>query len=274
MLRQETRKASLRHPTYGYRRVWAKLVKQYPGLHRSRLYRIWKGEGLALPPKKKRRGRKMGEGPRMPHRARYPNHVWCYDFVKVRLATGQSVRILTLLDECTRESLGLFIAISIPASKVRSFLEEAAQRRGCLPEYLRSDNGPEFIEQALNQWLQENGTRPIFIQPGSPWQNGKCESFNGKFREEFLDRHPHLTLKELTIRTEWWRSYYNQERPHSSLDYKTPSEFANLWYSQNPVNPPPTGTEPLRAANWGERSSQSPISRSKRFLAGSTTASL
>lgn len=183
--------------------------------------------------------------------------MWTYDFLKVRLVNGQSARILALVDEFTRECLGFHIARSIPAEVVRSFLEQIISEQGRIPEYMRSDNGPEFIEKALNAWLREQGTRPTFITPGSPWENGKCESFNGKFRKEFLDRHMHLTLKGLQIQSEWWRQHYNTERPHSALDYQTPSEFAQAWYNR---------TKALRAPNKGECCNLSPVRRSRRFL--------
>jgi putative transposase len=262
-LRKEIRNQALKHPTYGYRRVWAVLRK--PTLHKSRVYRLWKVEGLALPPKKRKRRKRFGQGFLSPPKALYPNHVWTYDFVKVWLRNGQGIRILTLIDECTRECLGLYIARSIPASKVLEFLKQVMQERQGIPEYLRSDNGPEFIETSLNQWLREKGTRPVFITPGSPWENGKCESFNGKFRDEFLNRHIHTSLKMLQVQAEWWRQYYNKERPHSALDYQTPFEFTQAWYNQHreEMSFP---TEAPKAPSVGESLDHLPTRRSKRFL--------
>lgn len=264
-LRQEIKTAALKHPCYGYRRIWAKLRNTWSKpLYKSRVYRIWKAEMLALPPRKKKRKR-TGKGFLPPPKAMYPNHVWTYDFVKVWLSNGQGIRILTLIDEFTRECLGLYIARSIPASKVLEFLKQVMQDRQAIPEYLRSDNGPEFIEAALNEYLKEKGTRPVFITPGSPWENGKCESFNGKFRDEFLNRHIHPSLKMLQIQAQWWRQYYNQERPHSALDYQTPSEFAQAWYNRKSaeVSSPP---EAPRAPSVGESLDHLPTRRSKRFL--------
>jgi putative transposase len=233
-LRQVVREEALRHPTYGYRRIaWRLKTRRGLVVHASRVYRLWRLEGLALPPRRKKRNKRVGQGEQPPPRALYPNHVWTYDFVKVRLRNGGYLRILVLLDEFTRECLGFYIARSIPASKVLSFLQGVIASRGGGPEYLRSDNGPEFIESCLNAWLKEQGTRPVFITPGSPWENGKCESFNGKFRAEFLDRHVHFSLKMLQIQAEWWRSYYNRERPHSALDYQTPAAFAQAWYHEH-----------------------------------------
>jgi putative transposase len=231
-LTQIIREEALKHPTYGYRRIaWRLRQKRGIAVYDSRVYRLWHKAGLSLKRGKKKRKR-VGNGEQPPPRALYPNHVWTYDFVKLRLRNGSYVRILVLLDEFTRECLGFFIARSIPASKVLSFLQAVMAERGAVPEYLRSDNGPEFIEAALNAWLKEQGVRPTFITPGSPWENGKCESFNGKFREEFLDRNVHFSLRMLEIQAEWWRTYYNQERPHSALNYQTPSEFAQAWYNQ------------------------------------------
>lgn len=224
------REEALKHPVYGYRRIhWRLTKKRGIPVTTSMVYRIWRSEGLALKPQRKKRGRRYGQGLQPPPKALYPNHVWTYDFLKLRLHHGGYLRILALLDEFTRECLGFHIARSIPASKVLEFLQEVIAERGVAPEYLRSDNGPEFIEKSLNAWLNEQGTRPVFITPGSPWENGKCESFNGKFRAEFLDRNIHYSLKMLQIQANWWRKHYNQERPHSALDYQTPSEFAQAW---------------------------------------------
>lgn len=257
MLRSRIRALSLKHPVYGYRRIWAILTrKEGLNVHKSQIYRLWRAEGLSLKRGRKKKKR-VGKGELPPPLASYPNHVWTYDFLKVRLVNGQSARILALVDEFTRECLGFHIARSIPAEVVRSFLEQIISEQGRIPEYMRSDNGPEFIEKALNAWLREQGTRPTFITPGSPWENGKCESFNGKFRKEFLDRHMHLTLKGLQIQSEWWRQHYNTERPHSALDYQTPSEFAQAWYNR---------TKALRAPNKGECCNLSPVRRSRRFL--------
>lgn len=233
---ENIREEALKHPTYGYRRIaWCLRQKRGIPVHNSRVYRLWRKAGLSLKRGKKKRKR-VGNGEQPPPRALYPNHVWTYDFVKLRLHNGSYLRILVLLDEFTRECLGFFIARSIPASKVLTFLEAVMTERGAVPEYLRSDNGPEFIEAALNAWLKEQGVRPTFITPGSPWENGKCESFNGKFRKEFLDRNVHFSLRMLQIQAEWWRTYYNQERPHSALDYQTPVEFAQAWYNKQKEN--------------------------------------
>jgi len=229
---ENIREEALKHPTYGYRRIaWRLRQKRGIAVHNSRVYRLSHKAGLSLKPGKKKRKR-VGKGEQPPPRALHPNHVWTYDFVKLRLHNGSYLRILVLLDEFTRECLGFFMARSIPASKVLTFLQAVMAQREAIPEYLRSDNGPEFIEAALNAWLKEQGVRPTFITPGSPWENGKCESFNGKFRKEFLDRNVHFSLRMLQIQAEWWRTYYNQERPHSALDYQTPSESAQAWYSQ------------------------------------------
>ena len=152
------------------------------------------------------------------------NQIWTYDFVFDEAVSGRKLKMLTLIDEYTRECLAVEVDTSITSLKVRQILERICLQRG-FPKAIRSDNGSEFIGQAVNDWLQRNGISPIFIAPGKPWQNGKCESFNGKLRDECLSREWFRSLREARVVIETWRRFYNTERPHSSLGYLTPVEF-------------------------------------------------
>lgn len=157
-------------------------------------------------------------------KAEKPNQVWTYDFVFDQSVSGRSLKMLTLIDEFTRECLAVEVGISIRSERVRKILQRVCADKGS-PELMRSDNGSEFIGKAVNEWLAKNGIKPIFIEPGKPWQNGKGESFNGKLRDECLSREWFSSVKEAQVVIEGWRKFYNEERPHSSLGYLTPLEF-------------------------------------------------
>jgi transposase InsO family protein len=162
------------------------------------------------------------------NKAEYPNHVWSYDFLEDRTERGGKLRILAIIDEFTRESLSIKIASLIPALAVQGILEWLFLVRGT-PNFIRSDNGPEFIAKAICQWLKDNGCQTIFIQPGSPWENGYIESFIDKLRDECLNREVFRNGKEARTIVEAWRQEYNNYRPHSSLGYLTPAEFARQY---------------------------------------------
>jgi len=169
------------------------------------------------------------------NKAEYPNHVWSYDFVEDRTEKGGKLRILAIIDEYTRECLAIKVAPSIPSSAVVGVLEWLFLTRG-VPKYLRSDNGPEFVAKAVCQWLETSGCQTLFITPGSPWENGYIESFFDKLRDECLNREVFQNGKEAQTIVEAWRQEYNpskKDRPHSSLDYLTPSEFARQYYEKN-----------------------------------------
>lgn len=168
------------------------------------------------------------------NKAEYPNHVWSYDFVEDRTERGGELRILVIIDEYTRECLAIRAAPSIPASAVVGVLEWLFLIRG-IPGYIRSDNGPEFISRAVCQWLRESGCQTLFIKPGSPWENGYIESFNDKLRDECLNCEIFQSDKEAQAIVEAWRQEYNNYRPHSSLHYLTPVEFARRYYEKNRV---------------------------------------
>src|SRR5918996_2004986 len=220
-LTEHIRELANRHQVYGCLRITAS--GGLPGEPQAGP-RLWKLEGLQLPrckPRKQRRGPK-GEAV---NRAEHYNHVWSYDFLEDRTESGSKLRILTVLDEYTRECLEIRVERSIAAAKVIDALEWLGLVRG-LPKYIRSDNGPEFVAKAIQQWLKDNHCQTIYIEPGSPWENPYIESFNGKLRAECLDQYSFANGGEAQAITTGWREEYNQYRLHSSLSYQTPAEFA------------------------------------------------
>jgi putative transposase len=213
----------VKHPSFGYRRIWAMLARVGIKINLKKVYRLWKQEKLSLPKRKPRKPRAKPTIGIMP-KAEKANQVWTYDFIFDQSLSGKSLKMLTLIDEFTRECLAVEVGVSITSEKVRSVLQRVCLEKG-FPEMLRSDNGSEFIGQAVNNWLSANEIKPIFIEPGKPWQNGKGESFNGKLRDECLSREWFSSVREAQVVIEKWRKFYNTERPHSSLEYLTPSEF-------------------------------------------------
>lgn len=208
------------HPRYGYRRACA-VVRREMVVNHKRVYRLWKQEGLAL----KRRGRRRRSGTStVPLQAWYPGHIWTYDFLHDACLNGRKLKLLTVVDEFTREALAIEVATVLPARQVKVVLERLFHEHGP-PHFLRSDNGPEFLAKLIQTWLREQGTSTLYIEPGCPWQNGKGESFNGRFRDECLNAEVFRNLVEAKVRIEGWRHQYNTERPHSSLGYRTPEEF-------------------------------------------------
>ncbi len=220
---ERVKEMALKYPRFGYRRVWAILRRAGEAVNIKRVHRWWKKLKLQLARKrpKRRRQNVMGIAPT----ATRPNQVWTYDFVFDQVVSGRKLKMLTLVDECTRECLAVEVASSITAEGVRRVLERVCGERG-FPEMIRSDNGSEFIAEATREWLAANNIAPVFIAPGKPWQNGKCESFNGKLRDELLSQRWFSSMWEARVVIESWRKFYNNERPHSSLGYRTPAEFA------------------------------------------------
>ena len=208
---------------YGYRRVTSLLQEAGWRVGRDRVERIWRREGLKVPAKQKPRGRLwLNDGSCVRLRPQHPNHVWSYDFVSAATYDGRALRMLTLIDEYTRESLAIRVGRRLNSLDVIDTLAEVMVTRG-VPEHIRSDNGPEFIARRLRKWLTGLGTRPLYIEPGSPWENGYCESFNSKLRDELLNGEIFYSLKEARVLTERWRVHYNTRRPHSSLGYRPPA---------------------------------------------------
>jgi len=221
---------SLEHPRYGYRMITELLRAEGWKVNRKRVQRIRRREELQVLTKARKTKRKaLRQTQRV--RARHPNEVWSYDFIHDRLENGAALKMLTVLDEFTRECLGILVARSITASGVSGFLEVLVLQRGA-PGNMRSDNGPEFVAAAVKEWAAEQAIRPHYIEPGSPWENGHVESFHGKFRDECLNREVFGNLLEAKVLIEQWRQQYNNKRPHSSLGYRTPREFARQFNSK------------------------------------------
>lgn len=211
-----------RYKRFGYRRTWAMLRREGITVNHKKVYRIRKSLGLTLP---RRRARKPRPGTaQTPCQAAFVNHVWTYDFVFDSLADGRQLKLLTVVDEFTRLCLKIEVGVSIKAKSVITILEALFREYG-RPKFIRSDNGPEFIANELRIWLKENKSQTIYIDRGSPWQNAFCESFNGKLRDECLNMNVFYTRAEAKLLIEMFRRFYNNERPHSSLNYLTPMEF-------------------------------------------------
>lgn len=211
---------------YGYRRITRLLQDAGWQVGRDRVQCIWRREGLKVPAKQKPRGRLwLNDGSCIRLRPERPNHVWSYDFVQARTHEGRSLRLLTLIDEYTRECLAIRVARRLNSHHVIETLGDAMLTYG-VPEHVRSDNGAEMRADRVQKWLGTLGTKPLFIEPGSPWENGYCESFNGKLRDECLNGEIFYSLKEALVMIERWRVHYNTRRPHSSLGYRPPAPAA------------------------------------------------
>ena len=227
-LRSEIVRLASRYGRYGYRRVTALLKRDGWRVNHKRVERIWRQEGLKVPQKQPKRGRLwLNDGSCVRLRPTHRNHVWSYDFVADRTHDGRSLRILTVIDEYSRECLAIVVERRLGSDDVLECLAGLFVRHG-VPEYLRSDNGSEFTAKAVRQWLSRIGVKTLYIEPGSPWENGYNESFNGKLRDERLNGEIFYTLREAQVLIEWWRLEYNNIRPHSSLNYRPPAPEAWL----------------------------------------------
>lgn len=212
---------------YGYKKITALLQHSGWKVGRDRVERIWRREGLKVPKKQRPRRRLwLADGSCLRLRPERANHVWSYDFVHSRTHDGRTLRILTLIDEYTRECLALRVARRMGSREVIETLSEVMMEYG-IPENVRSDNGPEFVAKELREWLGKMGTGTLYIEPGSPWENGYCESFNGKLRDECLNGEIFYSLKEAQIVIGQWREQYNTVRPHASLGYRPPAPVAH-----------------------------------------------
>jgi transposase InsO family protein len=218
-LGQTLRETSGRYPRFGYRRIAVMC-----GHSEARVWRLWHGLKMSLPRRRPRR-RRSGSDIRLPG-ATQPNAVWCYDFVEDRTAMGSKLRLLTVLDEHTRECLAIEVGRYMRAQDVILALSRLMRLYG-KPQHIRSDNGAEFTATAVMKWLRDANVGPAFIEPGKPWQNGFLESFHDKLRSECLNREWFLNVREARVLIERWRQFYNLERPHSSLGYKPPALVAN-----------------------------------------------
>lgn len=237
LLRSQVIKLASQYGRYGYRRIWGLLRMDGWNVNVKRVERIWIQEGLKVPAKQPKRKRLwLNDGSCVRKRAEYPNHVWSYDFVQDRTYEGKKFRMLTVIDEYTRESLAIPVKRNLRSIDVVETLANIFIRRGT-PKYIRSDNGPEFVSAYVRNWLAELKVDTLFITPGSPWENGYNESFNGKLRDELLEREIFYTLKEAKVLVGMWRVNYNTRRPHSSLGYRPPAPEAILQMPREFVKP-------------------------------------
>ena len=235
-----------RYGRYGYRRITAMLRSEGWTVNAKRVERIWRREGLKVPQKQPKRGLWLNDGSCVRLRPEHPNHVWSYDFVEGRTHNGRKFRMLNIIDEFTRECLAIRIDRKLNSTDVIDVLSDLFILRG-VPGHVRSDNGPEFIAKAVREWIAAVGAKTAFIEPGSPWENGYCESFNSKLRDELLNSEIFYSLAEAKVIIEAWRRYYNTERPHSSLGYKPPAPEAIAWPSK------PAGSLPPAAQAMAEK---------------------
>ena len=208
---------------YGYRRITEMLQRAGWSVGVDRVLRIWRREGLKVPSKQRPRRRLwLNDGSCIRLRPERRNHVWSYDFVEAQTQDGRKMRLMTLIDEFTRECLAIRVARRINSLGVLETMADAMLVRG-IPEHIRSDNGPEMTAKIVRSWLANVGATTLYIEPGSPWENGYCESFNGKLRDELLNGEIFCSLKEAKVLIEQWRHHYNTVRPHSSLGYRPPA---------------------------------------------------
>ena len=208
---------------YGYRKIAALLRDAGWLVSDTRVERIWRREGLKVPQKQPKRGRLwLANGSCIRLRTEHPNHVWSYDFVEARTHDGRKYRMLNVIDEFTHECLAIRINRKLKATDVIDVLSDLFILRG-VPGHIRSDNGPEFVAKAVQDWIETVGTKTAYIAPGSPWENGFIESFNARLRDELLNGEIFYTLREAQIIIESWRRHYNTIRPHASLGYRPPA---------------------------------------------------
>ena len=248
-LRKRLLELSAKHPRYGYRRMAALLRREGWRVGKRHIQRLRRREGLRVPPTKRkvvRRGVSTG----LPTRATHRNHVWSWDFIADATVRGGALKILTILDEYTRECHVLWVDRALKAADVLHWLQKAIEQQGA-PEYLRSDNGSEFIAHIVQRWVKANQIKTIYIEPGSPWENGFVESFHGRFRDECLNREQMWTLTESRVVVGDYRQEYNQVRPHSRLGYESPAVFA----ARSCPSPAPVGLRPPCAGD-GQRTDE------------------
>jgi transposase InsO family protein len=231
---------------YGYRRITALLRAGGWFCNHKRVERIWRREGLKVPARQPKRGRLwLNDGSCIRLRPERANHVWAYDFVEDRTRDGRKLRMLNVVDEFSRECLAIRVGRRLKSSDVIDVLADLFILRG-IPGHIRSDNGPEFVAKAVRAWITGVGAKTAFIEPGSPWENGYVESFNGKLRDELLNAEVFHTLAEAKVLIEQWRRHYNTQRPHSSLGYRPPAPEVLL-----PMLTSPPGQSGPTSSNQG-----------------------
>lgn len=226
------------HPRYGYRRAWAVLRGEGWAVNRKRVHRLWREAGLQVPQKTQKRrrvaGAASGENSTVRLAPEHPDHIWCYDFVFDATEDGRALKVLAVLDEYTRECLALVLGRSLTSYHVVATLDRLIKERGA-PTFVRSDNGSEFIAHRVAAHLLGAESNTRHIDPGSPWQNAYSESFNGKLRDELLSQELFATLAEARVLSERWRRHYNEDRPHSALDYLAPAAYAAMLHTPEPA---------------------------------------
>lgn len=263
----DLKRISAAHPRAGYRRAAALLRREGESegrkINLKRVQRIWRREGLKVPRRQRKRPR-QGTSAQGTQRlaAERPNHVWSYDFVFDQTGDGRRLKWLPICDEYTRELVALEVERRMEAQDVIRILEAAVAARGGPPEFIRSDNGPEFVAQAVQDWIRGRGFKTLYIKPGSPWQNAYSESFNSRFRDEFLNREVFGSLLEAKVLGKGHRQHYNTIRPHSSLGYQTPAGFAqrHLEAACAPLRQPPDSASPAPAETTNSPTSKPKLS--------------
>jgi putative transposase len=234
-LRARLRRFAKRHPRWGYRRAHAVLRRDGYAVNRKKIQRLWREEGLRVPPKRRKRQRLgVSTTPADRLRAIRPDHVWALDYQFDVTATGRVIKVLHVVDEFTRESLADLVDHSIDADATVACLDKIVGQRGHHPEFIRCDNGPELTANALRDWCRFTGCGTSYIEPGSPWENPWVESYGSRIRDELLAIEQFDTLLEAQVLTADWRTEYNTYRPHSALGMLTPTEFADQWRRTNP----------------------------------------
>ena len=221
---------SRKNPRYGYRRVWALLRREGWAVNKKRVQRLWREAGLKVPAEKVHKRRRLtgtSENGCTRRRAQYIDHVWSYDFAMDATEDGRRLKVMPVVDEYSRECLALEVERSITAEDVVGILDKLFSERG-EPAYIRSDNGPEFIAEAIKGWLESSGVKTLYIEPGAPWENAYSETFISRLRDELLDREVFANLKEAKVLAKDHRDHYNRQRPHGALGYLTPAEFAAI----------------------------------------------
>lgn len=229
-LRGYLRDMAQKHKRLGVPMMTEFARREVDWVNHKRIERLWREERLTVPrrkPRKRRKGTPKADRPKAP---KGPNEVWGYDFLHDRTEYGKKVRLLNVIDEFTHECLELRAGWRMNGKAVLEALSDLSMERP-LPRYIRSDNGSEFRSKVLTDWLKEQGVQPVYIEPGCPWENGIVESFHARLREECLNQEIFYSRGECQVILDWYREDYNQRRPHSSLGYATPSEFANLYRS-------------------------------------------
>jgi transposase InsO family protein len=235
-LTERIQELARKHPRRGCKFVTTLLRREGRRVNPKRVHRLWKKLKLQVPRRKKKK--RVVSGASVPRKAEHPRHVWTWDFIYDTTADGRTLKCLTVSDEFTREALAIRTARRLPAREVIAALEQLVAEHGP-PRFMRSDNGPEFIAKKLQEWLRERGIQTHYIDPGAPWQNGFGESFNGRFRDECLNMEVYFSALEAQVVHESWRRQFNTERPHGSLNERTPLEFKAQWEANQLGGVPP-----------------------------------